>query len=81
MIDAVLVFLAYVALDFVFAKYVSATAEARGGAASSWSTGIVAFSGYITISYVSNPWLLIPAGLGAFVGTYLGVVLKTKGKV
>ena len=32
-----------------------------------------------TISYVTNPWLLIPALLGAFSGTYVGVILN-KGK-
>lgn len=75
---ALLVFLAYIALDYVFARYIKATAEKRPMPAGIWSAAILAFTGFVTVSYVSNPWMLIPAALGAFVGTYLSVAQDEK---
>lgn len=69
------VFVAYVLLDFVFARYNIACVQRRVAAASTWSMLIVVFGGYITIKFVSDPWMLIPAALGAFVGTYISVAL------
>ena len=75
MITALLVFVAHVVLDFIFARYNIACAQRRSLAASGWATGIVFCSGYVTIEFVSNNRMLIPAALGAFVGTYLSVAL------
>ncbi len=68
-----LVFLAYVGLDFVFARYTKATAQDKPMAASVWATSILLFTGYVTISYTQDPWMLVPSAAGAFVGTYAAV--------
>ena len=74
----ILVFIAYTALDFTFARYTKATADNKPLAASLWATSILMFTGYVTVSYVNDPWLLIPATLGAFLGTYVAVHRASK---
>lgn len=71
-----LVFLAYVVLDFVFARYTRAVTDQQRVAASAWSMAIVFLTGYITVSYVSDWRMLFPAAAGAFVGTFIGVKKK-----
>lgn len=72
--QAALVFLAFIVVDFTFAKYTVACAEKRVPAAMLWSALIPLFSGFVAIQYVSNPWMLVPTAAGAAVGTYLGMV-------
>jgi hypothetical protein len=35
-------------------------------------------SGYVTKSYVDNPWLLIAVAIGAFTGTYASIWWKKR---
>jgi hypothetical protein len=67
--DCILVFLAVLAMDFVWALYAKAIQRHAVIAASSWAGAIIVFSGLSQIAYVNDPILLIPAVLGAVVGT------------
>lgn len=68
-----LVFLAMTALDFVYAEWAKACADRRPMAASLYAALLILLAGYVTRSYVEDAWMLIPACLGAFAGTWLSV--------
>lgn len=73
MLKFVGVFLALFALDFVWAKYTHALAAHQAIPASAYASGIILLNGVAVIGYTSDPWLLLPAILGAFAGTYAAI--------
>jgi hypothetical protein len=73
MIQAVGVFAALFALDFVWAKYTFAMTEKRPILSGAYASGLIVLSGAAAVGYTQNPWLLIPAALGAFCGTWVAV--------
>jgi len=60
-------------LDLVFAFYVIQTAEKAAYAAGALAAAIIVLSGFVTRAYVDDKRMLIPAALGAFLGTFLAV--------
>lgn len=66
-------FVAVALTDFCWTRYIQATAEAKANQSALFSLFIILIGGFVAISYTTNHWLLIPAGLGAYVGTYLTV--------
>ena len=71
------VFCAMTLTDFVWARYTKAIADGRIWPASSLSVAIIMCGAYVTTSYVENHWNLIPAGLGAFAGTWISMKWDT----
>lgn len=69
----VIVFVAMFGLDFVWSYYTRAITNHKALSAALWSVALILFNGAVTHGYVNNLWLLIPAGLGAFAGTYVSV--------
>ncbi len=67
------VFLATAFSDFIWAKYVLSIAEQRGLVAAGWSIMVIVLGAYVVVSYVDDKRLILPAALGAALGTYLGV--------
>lgn len=67
---AAIAFFALFLLDYVWAKYTYAMTEKRATGASIYASLIVLLNGAAAIVYVTNPWMLPPAVLGAFVGAY-----------
>ena len=67
------IFLIVAATDVVWAKYTAAIAQKRKFAASWSAVLIIVFGGFTMTSYVQDIWLLIPAGAGAFFGTWITV--------
>ncbi len=59
------------ALDMVWALYTQAVITNSPFRASSFAAIIQFLSAALVLEYVSNPWLIIPAALGAFTGTYV----------
>lgn len=72
-VQAVCVFLAMAVIDYMWAKYVLTASSNKALLASVWAVPLAMLSGYTAISFVANPWMLIPAGVGAFVGTYFSM--------
>lgn len=70
------VFLALVVIDILYAVYTKQVMKDRPAYSSLLAAGIYVINAVITINFVMDPWLLIPAGLGAFVGTYIGVKIN-----
>jgi hypothetical protein len=75
-VTAFVVFLATAAYDIAWARYTSAVSQRRAVRAAWWSATIYAFGAFATIQYTRDPWLIIPALLGAFLGTWIGVVRR-----
>lgn len=70
---ALAVFAALFALDFVWARYTHAMTEHRAARAAHYATAIILLSGFGITQYANEPLYLIPAALGAWLGTYVAV--------
>lgn len=57
-------------LDFVWGRYVHVMAHGSSIIASNYAVLITIVSGFVTVAFVHNNWLLIPAAVGAWIGTY-----------
>ncbi len=73
MIEWALVFTALFVLDYIWARYTVAVGDQLAVRAAVYATAIMALNGYAAIGYTQNPWLLIPAAAGAFIGTYFAI--------
>jgi NAD/NADP transhydrogenase alpha subunit len=78
-IEWALVFAAMFALDYVWARYTAHVADKRAGLAGAWAIGICLLSGFVTTKYVHDAWLLLPAALGAFGGTWAAIEWQRRG--
>lgn len=73
MISYLSAFFGVAALDIVWAKYTYALTARAPWRAGIFASSIFILNGTVTIGFVSDPWLLIPAALGAFAGTAIAV--------
>jgi hypothetical protein len=71
--QALIVFFATIAMDWVWAKYTIAISAKQALWAGWYSMWILGLGSIAVLSYTSNPWMLIPAVAGAYVGTVLAV--------
>lgn len=78
-IQAATVFMAIFALDFVWARYTYAVTAKSVIKSSLYASGLIVLSGTAAIGYTHDPWLLIPAAMGAFFGTAIAVKTAAKG--
>jgi uncharacterized membrane protein YfcA len=76
MIDVVTSFLALFFTDVFYTYYLRSVQEEQALMASSWAVIVYTVASVAVINYTTNHWLLIPAGLGAFCGTYVGIKLR-----
>lgn len=72
-LQAVGVFVAMAFADFAWAKYTMYLAEKRAHKAAFWSAVIIACGAVTVVSYTESHVLLLPALLGAYVGTLIAV--------
>lgn len=72
-LQSVVVFVSMAAGDFAWTKYMLHAAAKNPHRAALWNAVIIAFGAISVVSYTSNHWLLIPAMLGAYVGTFVAV--------
>lgn len=64
------VFIAMFATDVCWALYVRRTKDGNAFAAANWAVLLFVTGAVATITYVKDPWLLIPAMVGAWLGTF-----------
>lgn len=64
-------FAVMVALDWIWAKYNQASTTAQPWRASVYAVLIYQLGAAGVMNYTDNKWLLIPAGAGCFVGTFI----------
>ena len=81
MIDYLVSFLAIFLLDAVYTYYLRCVALDQKLQASFWSIACYILGSVAVINYTTNHWLVIPAIIGAFFGTYVGMSLKKEYKV
>lgn len=68
-----LVFTVTVIADYFWARYTAHVADKNRFRAAWFSLLIMACSGFTVVSFTRDLWLLIPAALGAAVGTLMAV--------
>ena len=73
MCEALLVFAAMFALDLVWVFYTRAAVVKQALLASCWASAIMLLNGMVVLGFVSNKWMLVPAILGAFAGTFAAI--------
>lgn len=78
MLDYVVTFFAVFFTDIFYTYYLKAVQEERVVGASMWAVIVFIIACVAVINYTTNYWLLIPAGVGAFCGTYVGMILRRK---
>lgn len=72
------VFVGLVVIDVLYAIYTKQVQKDNAFLSSLSAAVLYVISGLVVVGFVKDIWLLIPAGLGAFVGTYIGVKINNK---
>ena len=78
MLEYIVTFFAIFLLDLVYTYYLKCIQENNALGASFWSIACYVLGGVAVINYTANHMLLIPAIVGAFCGTYVGMIIKKK---
>lgn len=58
--------------DFVWTRYISSIGSGNAFESANWSVLVVGIGAFVVISYVEDRRLVVPALIGAWIGTYLG---------
>ena len=72
-LTAATVFVVYVLFDILYALYVLCVSRRQPLAAAGISSALYSLGAYGVMTYLHNPWYVIPLALGAFLGTYVAV--------
>ncbi len=76
MITWIVVFLSVALADLAWTRYNMSVSRSAPFSAASWSTVIVLLGAVTFMGYAEDRWLVIPAGAGAWVGTYVAMLTK-----
>ena len=80
-INFIVTFVAVTVVDIFYTYYIKSVNDNRAMVAGFWGAVVWLFGSLAVINYTSNHWLLIPACLGAFCGTWIGIKLRNRKKV
>jgi hypothetical protein len=78
MLESILIFFALFFTDVFYTFYLRAVQNDKPLMASGWAVVVYIIAAIAVIEYNSNHWLLIPAGVGAFCGTFVGMKIRKK---
>ena len=78
MIEWLVAFFGMFSVDILHAVYIKSVQNDKPLVASGYAAVIYVLASWVTISYVGDIWILIPATLGAFAGTYGGVLINKR---
>lgn len=81
MIEVLIAFIGMALVDLVFAFYVIKAAEGKAYTTGTYAVLLTFLNGMVTLAYVDNKLMLIPAALGAFVGTVMAIKLDQRKKL
>jgi len=76
MIDWIVVFFALFFTDVFYTYYLKAVQDNQAIRASLWGVVVFFVAAIAVVNYTTNHWLMIPACLGAFLGTFVGMKLR-----
>ncbi len=79
--EAVLVFLATTVSDIIWVFYIRRTSSGKALSAAFSSSILILVGGLVIVAYVGNQWYLIPAAMGAFLGTILTIKFDSRDKI
>jgi len=74
-------FLSMFVTDIVYTQLLKSVQNDRPLASSIWASLITFLGGVAIINYTSNNMMIIPAVLGAFCGTYVGMKLHRRNRI
>ena len=74
--DYFLTFVSLFCIDIFYTYYLRAVADNKALVASVWSIVVTILGAFVVINYTTDHMMLIPAALGAFCGTFVGMKLK-----
>jgi len=72
MVRALIVFTLMLVVNIAWARYIQTVSDGQRLKASLWDSTLFLLGGITVTQYTKAHWLLIPATLGAFVGTFIG---------
>ena len=75
---ALFVFILVALVNFLWAKYIKYIAKENAIQAATYGTALSLFGNLLTIVYISDHWMLIPAAIATFIGTYFSVKVTNK---
>jgi uncharacterized membrane protein YfcA len=78
MTDWIVVFFALFFTDVFYTYYLKAVQDNDALKASIWGVVVFFVAAIAVVNYTTNHWLMIPACLGAFFGTYVGIRIRKK---
>ncbi len=78
---AILIFLATGVSDILWVLYIRRTGEGKAISAALFSTSIVVLGAFVILTYIGNNLYLIPAAIGAFLGTVVTIKFDLKNKI
>jgi uncharacterized membrane protein YfcA len=76
MIEWVATFFALFFTDVFYTYYLQAVQNNEAMKASLWGVVVFFVAAIAVVNYTTNHWLLVPACLGAFLGTYVGIRIR-----
>jgi hypothetical protein len=76
MLGWLLTFTLMLVTDYIWARYTDEVVAKHTHRASLYAVAIIFCGAGTTIMYVEDHWRIIPAAIGAYLGTYLAVRLK-----
>jgi len=65
-------------IDVLWAVYISEIAKNKPLSSAIAGGFLYTLGALVTIAYVSNPWMILPAVIGGFFGTYFTVKINKK---
>jgi uncharacterized membrane protein YfcA len=74
--EYVITFFALFFTDIFYTYYLRSIQNERALAASIWAVMVFVIASVAVINYTTDHWLLIPACMGAFCGTWVGIRLR-----
>jgi membrane protein DedA with SNARE-associated domain len=77
-INSIVVFAVAGMVDAVWTQYIQTAAQGKPLAAAVWSALTILCGSFVTVEYIANKWMIIPAVLGGFIGTYLMMKFNNK---
>jgi uncharacterized membrane protein YfcA len=74
----IVTFIAVFVVDIFYTYYLKSINENKALTAGFWGAVVWLIGSIAVIEYTTNHWLLIPACIGAFCGTFVGIKLRNK---
>jgi len=72
----IITFVAVFVVDIFYTYYLKAVTESAALKAGFWGAVVWLIGSFAVIEYTADHMLLIPACIGAFLGTYVGIKLR-----